>query len=51
MMYILFCRGPTVSGMKLIEEKPTKEFQENHHVTTTPVHTMVIMADLSPEGQ
>jgi len=46
-----FCRGRTVAGMKLVEEKPTDEFQQNRHAATTPMHTMVIMADLNPEGQ
>ncbi|XP_078490287.1 tectonic-like complex member MKS1 isoform X2 [Ciona intestinalis] len=43
--------GKSVTGMKIVEEKPTVEFQQNHHVLTTPVHTLVIMADLSPEEQ
>ncbi|CAK8676879.1 tectonic-like complex member MKS1 [Clavelina lepadiformis] len=44
-------KGRSVSGMKLVEEKPTDEFTVNHHVLNTPVHVFIIMADLSPEGQ
>ena len=44
-------RGRNATGLKLIENQPTNEFKDNHHIIGTPIHTFILMADLSPDSQ
>lgn len=44
-------RGHYARGLNIVVKKPSEEFQNRNHVLNTPVHKMIVMADLSPEGQ
>ncbi|XP_039271324.2 tectonic-like complex member MKS1 [Styela clava] len=44
-------KGQGARGLKIVVKTPSDEFRQNNHVITTPTHRMLIMADLSPEGQ